>query len=133
MPKTLSNLTKKWDGLRGNVDQHNLKEPAGHRVSTSRLQAPPRKHRQQKNRERVKLKTLRVSGLVPSSVKQEDRLGERRENSFHTVDLALVQSHLFVVTEPGAIVAFPIRRKPDIAAVKLVFVLLAVTCVVGLV
>jgi hypothetical protein len=54
-------------------------------------------------------------------------------DAFHTVDIARVQSQLFMTTEPGTVVAFPIRRKPDIASVRLAIVVLALVCIVGLV
>ncbi|KAK4449967.1 hypothetical protein QBC34DRAFT_437638 [Podospora aff. communis PSN243] len=54
-------------------------------------------------------------------------------DAFHTVDIARVQSQPFMTTEPGAVVAFPIRRKPDIASVRLALVVLALVCSVGLV
>jgi len=54
-------------------------------------------------------------------------------SSFHTVDLARVQSQLLMNTEPGTAVAFPMRRKPNIAAVRPVLISLGLICGVGLV
>ncbi|KAK0645478.1 hypothetical protein B0T16DRAFT_457506 [Cercophora newfieldiana] len=54
-------------------------------------------------------------------------------SNFHAVNLARVQSQLLMTTEPGTAIAFPLRRKPDIASVRLVLVILALVCTVGLV